>query len=693
MRFLLLLACWFGVSLPAFAQSTPRPEINLDAFIQELFPQPEDDLNYEKVYETLFLLYTNPLDLNKATREDLQALYILSELQINALLQHRQAWGNLLSLYELQTVSHFDMETIYKILPFVTLNQTNKSSANPLWKRIAKESDQHYLLTRYARTLEQQKGYTESATPSQRYFGSPDRLYMRYRVSQTNDYSIGVTLEKDAGEQGVGFWSAHAYLKNIGKLKTLAIGDFQAQFGQGLLYSAGLTVGKGAETVQTLRRSNLGLLPYTSSLESGFFRGVGATYQIGKFELTALVSRLQRDGALTDALDSLGNTIADDNVFVETLRATGLHRTAGEIAGKGIFTENTIGANLLYNPTKIPLQIGFSYLHTLYNLPFQRGFASQKDSLRFLYEFAGKENGVAGLSAHYQWYNFSFFGEVGRSQSGGVGALAGFVSSLSPTVDFSFLYRHYDRDFHTFYGSAFAENTRNINETGYYWGIKITPNRKWKIAGYFDKFSFPWLRYRVDRPSEGYEYLGRITHQISKKISLYAQVRHEIKDRNASSEDITTNMGEVYATTRRNFLLNLDYKAERLFTLKSRVQYSTFDIAGKRTSGVALVQDVGVKYKRWELEGRYALFGTDDFDNRQYVYEQDVLWAFSFPAYNGQGTRSYLLLRYTPLKRVDIWVRYARFDYQNQTTISSGGEEIAGKTRSELKVQVRLKLK
>ena len=28
-----------------------------------------------------------------------------------------------------------------------------------------------------------------------------------------------------------------------------------------------------------------------------------------------------------------------------------------------------------------------------------------------------------------------------------------------------------------------------------------------------------------------------------------------------------------------------------------------------------------------------ALFDTDDFDNRQYIYEKDVLWAFSIPAY------------------------------------------------------------
>ncbi len=700
---LLLFLCLTCLPTALWAQKAPRPDINLDEFIQALFPQPEDDVNYEKVYETLFLLYTNPLDLNKATREDLQALYILSELQINNFLAYRKENGTLITLYELQAVPLFDLETIYKILPFVTVDDSKLISSRPLWERITREADSHYLLIRYARTLEEQKGYTDRATASSRYLGSPDRLYMRYRISQSNDYSIGFTLEKDAGEQlifdrksyrqGADFSSYHAHFRNLGKLKTLALGDFQAQFGQGLVYSAGLTVGKGAETVQTLRRSNLGLLPYTSSLESGFFRGVGATYQVGKFEVTAIFSRLRRDGSFSETLDSLGLENSDENVFIETLRTTGMHRTASEIAGKGIFLETSVGANILYAPEKSPLQVGLSYLHTGYNLPFQRGFRSEKDSLRFLYEFAGKSNGILGLSANYQWQNFSFFSEVARSSSGGVGGLGGVIASLSPAVDMSFLYRHYARDFHTFYGSAFSENTRNINESGFYWGLKITPNRKWKFAAYFDRFSFPWIRYRVDRPSDGYEYLTRITHQVSRKISLYAQIRHEIKDRNLSSDFITTNMGEVASTVRKNYLLNLDYKAEEIFTLRSRLQYSTFQIGGKRTSGIAVVQDIGVKIKKWEFEARYAIFGTDDFDNRQYVYEQDVLWAFSFPAYNGQGTRKYLLIRYAPFKRVDIWLRYARFDFREQENISSAGEEIRGNTRSEIKLQVRLKFK
>ncbi|MGX7836064.1 hypothetical protein ACWKSR_13010, partial [Campylobacter fetus subsp. venerealis] len=64
------------------------------------------------------------------------------------------------------------------------------------------------------------------------------------------------------------------------------------------------------------------------------------------------------------------------------------------------------------------------------------------------------------------------FGESALSQSGGKGQVLGFVSSLSKQVDFSLLWRKYDKDYHSFYANAFAESTRPVNEQGVYSGIQ-----------------------------------------------------------------------------------------------------------------------------------------------------------------------------------------------------------------------------
>ena len=568
-----------------------------------------------------------------------------------------------------------------------------------LWSSEYSEKKTITLLLRYTHNIEEKRGFSDRATPSQDYLGSPGKLYARFRVSHVRDFSIGFTMEKDDGEAfawdrdtrryGMDFISYHAFFQNKGHFKSIALGDYQIQFGQGLLLAGGFGLGKGSETVQTVRRSNLGIRPFTSVLESGFFRGGAATYNIGNFDITGFYSRVRRDGTLTEATDT---TDAEPLAFIETLRSSGLHRTQSEIDGKGKFREQTLGGNILFRNNLKNLEIGATFIHTNYDLPFVRGNQSSKDSIVDQFEFTGKTNYNIGLNFNYNWQNFSFFGEGARSKSGGIGFIGGFVSSLSPQVELAMLYRNYARDFHTFFGSAFGEGTRNINESGIYWGLKITPIvKKLQITAYYDYFKFPWLRFRVDAPSDGYEFLSRVTYSFSRKIRVYGQFRQEVRDRNVTTADSEAPFREIFTGTKRNYLFNFDYRAEKIFRVQTRVQFSTFDFNSNRTSGIAVVQDFGFDFGKLRLDFRYALFDTDDFDNRQYVYEKDVLWAFSIPAYNGRGIRSYAVLRYKLSRKIDFWLRYARFDFRDRDTIGSGGEEILGNTRSEVRGQLRFK--
>ena len=92
--------------------------------------------------------------------------------------------------------------------------------------------------------------------------------------------------------------SFHFFLQNKGKWKSIAIGDYTLQIGQGLVLASGFYLGKGAETILTVRRNSLGIRPYSSVIENNFFRGAAATYQIGGFEFTGFASRNRRSGNL-----------------------------------------------------------------------------------------------------------------------------------------------------------------------------------------------------------------------------------------------------------------------------------------------------------------------------------------------------------------------------------------------------------
>ena len=47
------------------AQQPPRGEIDLESFMERLFPAQEEDLDYESIYEVLLQLCLNPTDINR----------------------------------------------------------------------------------------------------------------------------------------------------------------------------------------------------------------------------------------------------------------------------------------------------------------------------------------------------------------------------------------------------------------------------------------------------------------------------------------------------------------------------------------------------------------------------------------------------------------------------------------------------
>ena len=287
----------------------------------------------------------------------------------------------------------------------------------------------------------------------------------------------------------------------------------------------------------------------------------------------------------------------------------------------------------------------------------------------------------------YNWRNFNFFGEGARSESGGIGYVSGFIAALTTKVDISFVRRHYDKNFHTFYGNAFSENTRNINEQGTYWGIKIKPIKKITVAAYVDIFSFPWLKFLVDAPSQGYEYLLRFAYQPNRTMQFYVQFREENKGRNLSSN--TNLIDFVVPSVKRNLIFNLDWTVKEGIFLSSRVQTSSYQQENQAmTTGVAIAQDAIFDYKKLQFSTRFALFDTDDFNNRQYMFEKNVLYAFSVPAYYGVGFRNYYMVRYKAHKKLDFWLRYAYTSFRKIDTISSGLEQINGNFQSEIVTQM-----
>ena len=698
-RKLTLLSLFFLISIlriNCFGQTPPIASIDPENLAERLFAVPEEDLDYESIYEVLLQLYLNPLDINKADEEVLQSTYLLNPFQISNLISYRTRFGSLISLYELQAVPGFDLESIERILPFVTLEDRQGRSQNFLNR--LKNEEQAYFLLRHRRTWETRKGYTppdttSSGAISSRYLGDPNELYLRFRIQHARDFSIGITLDKDPGEQfkwspktaryGFNFMSFHITRYHVGKWKAISIGDFQASFGQGLVYGAGYSFGKGAETVPTIRRSSRGILPYTAALEFGFFRGLAATYQLKNFQLSLLSSFSPKDGQSETTLDSIGN---EQNI-ITSFNQSGLHRTSSEITTKNKFREISLGSNIQYAHHSGKFQAGSNFLLTQFDQPWIRDLQVYNK-----FEFTGRQNSVASIYFNYNWKNFNFFGESAMSKSTGKGTVLGLISSLSRQVDFSLLYRKYDRDFHSFFATGLSESTRPSNETGVYMGIEIRPNSRWKINAYYDYFKFPWLKFRIYAPSDGTEWLTKLTFRPSKNLTSFIQIREETKERNITDAGESSLRYLVAPITKRTGLISLEYRVSKSLFLRSRILMSQVDFESKKTKGYMIFQDVQYGLDKWRITSRVALFDTENYENRLYAFENNVLWTFSIPALSGQGMRYYLVGQYAISPQLTAYFRFARTSYTDKETISSGLQMINGSQQTETTLLLRYML-
>ncbi len=648
----------------------PAKEIDFERLVDELLPLQDLDLNYEDIYENWMQLLNHPLDLNRATRAQLQGLFLLTDQQITALLRHREEEGPFMSLYELQTIPELTPETIERLVLFVRVGQPAHTRA--LFKKM-----NGYWVNRWERRLEPRLGF-RSTDSTQRFAGSPDKFYHRLRLQQGNRFTAGFTAEKDAGEamrlsptqMGFDFVSGHVHVRNLGRLKSLTLGDFQTQFGQGLLLGGGFGLGKGGETILTARRSSLGFLPYTSVLESGFFRGVGATLAVTKkLSVHALLSNNKRDGRLQS--DSLER-------FISSLPLAGLHRTPAEQAVRRTLRETNQAVVLHYQTEQ--LEAGMVWHRTHFDQNILRNARPYNQ-----FAFQGNTNENVGAFLSYTYKNVSLFGEHGYTWGRGHGTVAGVLGHLSERLAVALHFRSFQRNFISFYSNTFAESTTPQNEQGVYWGFKYQFNKRVSVQGYVDQFRFPWLRFRVYAPSMGTEYLGRINWAPTKTIRLFLQYRAEQKDRNVNSDEPTY---QLNTGIKQNVWLNADY-GEGNFSFKTRVQWSSYSIQKQKTSGLLLLQDFAFKNQRFTFAMRYALFDTEDFDNRQYVYERDVWLAFSLPALAGRGIRQYALIQYDLTPRCTVWARWSMTRFAHETSISSGVDQITGNMVNDLKFQVR----
>jgi Helix-hairpin-helix motif len=674
-------ACVWLMFVPCSILAQVKDDVQFETVAENQIVAADTEDDNTASMENFTQLLVHRLDLNSSNREQLR-LVGLTEHQIANLIQHREINGKLLSVYELQSIEGFDLEFIRQLQKLVTVKDPNSTLDSDFLKRV-KSDGYNYALLRTDINLEKRKGFSESAVEEQRFQGHQPRLSFRLRSFRAGDFSFGITAENDPGEvfkwkptvsqYGFDYLAVHAQVQNKGFIRNLIIGDYQAQFGQGLVWGGAMSFGKGAETITNVRRNNVGFVPYTSAYEGGNLHGTAASLKVNK-RITAniLLSSNKRDASLD---------LNKEGQFISSLQNSGLHRNKNELEKRKVATQTMAGAIIEYNHKNLLLGSALQLMELDLALTPRKSLYNQ-------FAFSGSRNTNVSVFANHGLNNISFFSEAALSLKRGNAFVIGSLISLTPKFDLSVLYRNYKKNYLPFFANAFSENTVPSNEKGFYWGMKYKFNRKFYLTGYVDFFSFPWLKYRTYTPVNGYEWLLHVRWQPVRNTNLSFQVRQENKYRNGSPG--TSPLYMLNAISKNSYWIHADYFLTPNLRMKTRIQWSSFYTEKNVSEGFTIAQDISATMGKIKITGRYALFDTDNYDNRQYVYENDVWLAYSLPAYDGKGVRKYLLLQYKMNKTFTFWMRYSRTSYINKQSIGSGVETIDGNQQNDVKFVVRI---
>jgi len=671
----------------AFSQEVEENETveKWEEYIEELMEEAEEEgeggdesvEDIQTLHDDLSELASNPLNINTITADALRRIPFLSEMQILNILDYRKKQWKFVSIYELKNIPFLDMQTIELILPFLYVGEVD--NRRNLTLQNALRYGRSELLLRYDRTLEKKSGYNDFSDsillkyPNRRYVGEPFYHSLRYSYSYYDRVQAGFVGEKDAGEafmnsrhKGYDYYSAHFILKETGILRTLALGDYKVSFGQGLVVSNDFKPSRSMTLTQSERKNN-GFRRHYSTNEYNYFRGAAATIALGHFDVSAFYSNRLKDAIA-------------DSVVLTSFKKDGLHRTEGDWSKRNAYRETSFGGNLRYSSPV--LLIGLTGMTTSFG-----GLQVDPTPHPYnLFYFRGER--ISNFSVDYSLKHrrLSFYGETAMSDNGAFATVNGLQWSLSTSFKTLMLYRNYSRRYQSLYGNAFAQSTGVQNEEGIYLSLQWNPIAYWRLSSYADFFRFPWLKYNVDAPSSGKEYMLQADFTGIQKATLSVRYRYRQLERNI----IVAQEATIEPTDQHRLRLQLNSNPSRKISLRTTIEGCEYNSDSR---GWIISQNAGWKDSNSKIQADIylAFFDSDDYYSRVYSREKNLFYSIYIPSFIGEGVRLAAVARYNFTSKIQIAVKAALTKFYDAETISSDNELIEGDHKTDISAQLRWK--
>lgn len=643
-----------------------------------------DDI--DNLYEELLYLENNPLNLNEVTQDQLKHISLLSADEVASIYQFLIKNRPLMTVYELRNVPYLSFNTIQLILPFFYVGEPNKDIVErPDIKKIKNtiKYGHHEVQLRFDKTFTPRAGYGEFTDsilqryPNRKYQGEDFYTSLRYSLKYNNKIETGFTAEKDAGEpffkssypKGYDHYGLHFILKDVGKLNTLALGDYHMSFGQGLILNNGFS-GSKSWCIDNISKRTLSPKRHFSTAESNFFRGGAAVYVFGDFSLSAFYSNKLIDANLSN------------EGHITSFKVDGLHRTKLEIEKKKNSREQVTGGNI--NFCKNRFQAGVSAIYHTYN----RVYDPVKNEYNEFY-LRGTNNFNASIDYSYQLPGFIFAGETAVAKNGAVATINSTQYRPNANTSFALLHRYYPVNYNALHAQAFSEGSRVQNENGFFIGAAFKPFKKFMINSYLDFAKFPWKKFGVDGPSKALDLYLNGTYTLSERSLL--EVRYKFKRKEKNMDNPEQDKKTVLPYTTNKIRLRYNYNHDIGWNFRTTVDFAQYKAEYQHEeTGIMISQNIGYRgEKPLKGDAYLAWFNTDTYNARLYSYEKNILSTFYMPSFYGKGVRLALSAKYEITSSLTFSVKMGYTNYFNRDTIGSGTEQINGSSRIDLFTYLR----
>lgn len=652
----LLLIAFLVSGVGAFAQMDSLHSVASWQQCLDELGETEDfeNVSWEEYSDLLADYAEHPMNINQATREELERLPFLSDQQIEDILAYIYHYGEMKSLGELAMISSVGWQQRQLLSCFVYAGELPKRS-HPTIREILRYGKQELVATAKVPFYER-KGDVNG------YLGGKYKHWFRYQFHQGDYMKAGFLGAQDAGEpffakgnsMGYDFYSFYFQLRKWGKLKNLTIGRYRLHEGLGLIMGSGIGLGK-LSSLSSLGRSSNAIRVYSSRYAANYLQGIAATYTIlPHLDITAFISCRSIDATLKDG-------------GIKTIVTTGLHRTPREMEKKGVASCSLLGGNVSY--TARGYHVGATAFSTFFSKPLQ-------PNSQLYRRFAPMGCRFWNVSVDYGYVSnrLSVHGETATGDCGVVATVNSVGYQCSDVWTLMLLQRFYPVRYYSIYSNAFGESSDTQDESGVFFGLSWSPDSRLKVTAYTDFAYFAWPKYGTSESTHCWDNLVDVVFHPSSLVTL--GLRYRAKDK------------QGMLTQRARGYFSYSHSQWKL-----RTQCDAVCCKKQSCSrGWLVCQQVGYRLNKVTLSCQAAYFRTDDYSSRIYSYEQGMQYDMGMTSFYGEGIRYSLTGKISLGKHLVAICKWGVTDYFDRTSISSGLQQIDASAQTDLEIQLKWKM-